>query len=384
MKFYLTLLFILAFWAVPGFSQRPTKQPPAPLIYQAPAKIDLKEFVSKEKNFSIVFPGVPSTAKREMDPAQVSIFSVSGRGTNSTVTVIEFQADLENSRENTFELFKASLLKSTKLKIEAERNVTFDGKPAREFDITEGIKFYKVRIVVSGNRVYELKTDVTNWQILSKYNPERAADFEAESKRFFDSFKLLEAPKNQPVPIDFLGFVQKTTYTNKFFGFSLEFPENWEVDDPLESESEINAGVEALKTEEERFNRALAAAVKEEVVVFGVSHNKGEGQTSENFLVGVLKLPDPQMDSQALLKSTKDFFLQNPNIKLLEDIRNFEKNGVKFSTMTFLTTIQGFKITQRIYSTVRKGYSITFTMSYIEESERAALDKIFESVKFVQ
>ena len=382
MKFYFTLLFILAFGAVPGFSQKTSKQPPAPLIYQAPAKTALKEFVSQEKNFSIVFPGVPTSGKRDLDPAEVTIFTVAGRGSNSIVTVIEFQGDLEDSRERTFDLFKASLLKSAKVKIEAERNVLFVGKPAKEFDISEDIKFYKIRIIISGNRIYELKTDVTNWHILSKYNPERAADFEIESKRFFDSFKLLETPKTQPVPIDFLGIVQETTYINKFFGFSLEFPKTWEVNDPLESDEEINAGVAALRTDEAKFNRMLAEAAKQEVIVFGVSNNSG--QSSENFLVGVLKLPIPQMDSQVLLKSTRDFFIQNPNIKLFEDIRSFEKNGVRFSTLTFLTTIQGFRIKQKIYNTVRKGYSITFTMSYMEEEQGKALEKIFESVKFSQ
>lgn len=384
MKFYLTLLFILIFAAVSGFSQKQSKQPPAPLIYQAPDKTALKEFTSPETNFSAVFPGVPKVVKRDMDPAQVTVFSVARTGSSSTVTVFEFQNDLEDSRERTFELFKGSLLKSAKLKLEAERNVQFNGKAAKEFDISEDLMFYKVRLIVSGNRIYELKTDVTNWHILTKYNQDRVIAFENETKRFFESFRLLESPKQQTVPVDFLGFIRDTTYVNKFFGFSLDFPETWEANDPLESQEDINAGLEALRTNEEKFNRTLANSAKQEVLVFGVSNNRGAGQPSENLLVGVLKQPDPRIDSQAVLKVTREFLLQHPDIKVFEDIKNFEKGSVKFSTLTFLVTIQEFKIKQKIYITVRKGYSITFTLSYIDEEQGKALEKIFESVKFDQ
>jgi hypothetical protein len=380
MKIFFTLLFIFIFAAVPVISQKLPKQPPRALIYQAPDKTSFQEYSSPEKNFSIVFPGVPKVDKRDLDRAQVTIFSVARSASQSTVTVFEFQGDLEDSREQTFELFRSSLQKSAKLKIEAERNILFDGKAAKEFDLSENLTFIKIRIIVSGNRIYEIKTDVLGWQNLNQFNKARAAEFENESKRFFDSFKLLEGDKPQTVPVDFLGIIRETTYINKFFGFSLDFPADWEVKDPLETQEVVNAGVEALKTEEDKFNRILAASAKQEVIVFGVGNKKTE--TSENFLVGVLKQPNPRIDPETILRVTAEFLIQNPNIIIFEDIRSFEKNGTSFSTLTFLTTIRDFKIKQKIYVTVKKGYSITFTMSYIDEKQGRTLDKIFESVKF--
>lgn len=382
MKYLSASLLILAFGTIPVFSQKTSRQPPAPLIYQAPGKNELKEFTSAEMNFSAVFPGVPKVEKRDMGQAQVSIFSVARPGSATTVTVFEFKSDLEDSRERTFELFKTSLINSTKLKMEAERDLQFAGNAAKEFDFSEEIKFYKIRILVSGKRIYELKTDVTNWHILTKYNQARVADFENEKERFFESFKFLEIPKKEPVPLNFLGIVNETGYVNKFFGFSLEFPENWEVDDPLASEAEINAGIEALKINQEKFDRMLAEAAKMEVIIFGASSGKSEALNCENFLVGVLKLPDPEIDPAALLKNTGDFFVKNPKIKIFEEIKTIEINGVRFASMTLETTIEDIKIKQTLYLTVRKGYSINFTMSYFDDDQRNSLEKIFESVRF--
>jgi hypothetical protein len=381
MKNLLTLLAIFQFGAVFVFSQKPLP-PPAPLIYKAPLKTDLKDFTAADKSFSITFPGTPKTVTRDMDKAIVTTSSVYRQGSNSVVSVYEFQNNLEEIREKAFELYKSSLRTSPKMTIEAEREIEFDGMPAKEYDILEDFNFHKIRVFISGKRIYELKNDVTNWHILTKYNKDKAADFENETKRFFDSFKLLIKSQKETVPLDLLGITNETSYVNPFFGFSLEFPGGWSLDDPLEIDNRKNDGLAILKTNQEKLDRVLANAVKSEVIIFGVNNKKSGEPNGESFLVGVMKLPAGVSDAATVLKDTRDFFVQNPKIKLHEDVKNVEIKGVRFATMTILTTVADNKIYQKLHVTVSKGYSINFTISYLDEDGRKTLEQIFDSLKF--
>ncbi len=383
MKYLIILLLVMNAGAVFVYSQKKLKQPPPPLIYKAPDKTELKEFTAEDKSFKITFPGVPKTDKRDMDKAIVTIASVYRQGSNSVISIYEFKNDLEDMKETAFALYKSSLEKSPKTKIEAERDLRFDGIQAKELDVLEDLKFQKIRLVISGKRLYELKNDVTNWHIISKYNKEKVSEFEVETNRFFGSFKLLDVvKKNNAIPLDFLGISNETTYVNNYFGFALEFPEGWYNSDPLEIEDRKNAGIEALKTNREKTDRAFADAANKEVIIFAVSKKKLEEGGSENFLVGVMKLPENETDANALLISSKNFFLTNPKIKLLEDVKNIEKNGVKYATVSFVTTIGDQQIYQTLFITIRKGYSVGFTFSYLDESGLKSLEKIFETVKF--
>src|SRR5688500_6824742 len=122
MKKLLISLFVISLCAGLGFAQNKRKAPPAPLIYKAPAKIDLKEIVAEDKSFSVTFPGAPKTEKRDMEKAFVTISRVYRQGSNSIVSVYEFKNDLEAIKETAFEFYRTSMEKSPQIKIEAERD----------------------------------------------------------------------------------------------------------------------------------------------------------------------------------------------------------------------------------------------------------------------
>lgn len=378
MKQFLTLLFILIAAVGAAFGQR--KNPPAPLIYKAPVKADFKDFIAEDKSFSITFPGVPTTVKRDMNKAVATIRSVYRQGSNSMVTVFEFEGDIENSRETTFKLLKSSLQSQPKLKIEAERDIEVDGMPVKEFDYTEDLKFIKIRVFVSGKRIFELRSDVTNWGWLNQFNKDRVAEFEVETKRFFESFKL-EKPKKETIPIGFLGITNETSYINNFLGISLDFPAGWHLEDVLEIGAETNVGLELLKTKEERYDRMLADVVKKEVIIFGVTNKESGESSGENLLIGVMKVGEKDTDPAVLVKNTRDFFLKNPKIKLHQDIKNEVIKGEKFSTLMFETTVEGIKIYQKLRLTIRKGYSVNFTISCLDADGCEPLEKVFDSLK---
>lgn len=378
MKYLFSLAFFFNIFSVAVFSQAPP--PPKPLIYKAPLNSDLKEFVSEDKTFQITFPGTPLASQQEIDNGKVVSYRVYRQGSNSVVNVVNYNFELAD-KEKTYEAIKANVLKIPKSTVEAEKEVEINGLKAKEYDVSVDYHFLKIRVFIVGNRIYELRSDVTNWHILSKHSQEKVLEFKNETERFFNSFKVLKSPEIPPVevPADFLGIGTKNEYKNTFFDFSLSFSSDWkQVDDSL-IETSRQVGLEMLKSEKEKVNKAFEASSKNEVVIFLLVKQKGEAMQGPNLGIGVLKQSSSKITSQMVAVVTKNFFLTNEKIKLTKDVEKVQINGTEFST--FSISNQG-EIQQTLFTTIRKGYSITFVMSYTNSDERKSLDKLMEGLKF--
>ncbi len=360
---------------------QPPPPPSAPLIYKAPGASDLKDFVSEDKTFQATFPGVLKITKQEIENGFVTSYRVYRFGSNSIVNALDFNVDLEQRKEKIVENIKNSFLKLPKTTIEAERDFQIDGKTGKEFDVLQDFKYQRVRILVVGARVYEIKSDATNWHIIGDATKKQ---FFAETERFFNSFKHLKSPEKVvlPTPEGFLGEVKNTTYTNSFFNFSFDFPKDWYRLDDAEIKAVKNAGLDALKTEREKTNKAFEEATQKEVVIIALAQGDLGSGKGANIGVGVLKQPNRQVPAEQVIVLTRDFLLTNPKIKLIEDVRTFNLNGTRFSTMTLETNVNNLIFNQKLFTTMRKGYSVTFVLTYRDSEELKALENIFESLKF--
>jgi hypothetical protein len=104
------------------------------------------------------------------------------------VDTYDFAANMEENREKLFEAFKASFIKNSKATIETEKDIQIEGKPGKEIDVLDGYVYRKVRFFVSGRRLYEIKTDVTNWHIIGDLTKKSYFD---DTEKFFGSFIIL-------------------------------------------------------------------------------------------------------------------------------------------------------------------------------------------------
>lgn len=358
--------------------------PPAPLIYKAPDEKDLKEFISADKTFQVTFPGVPQVSRQEIPNGVVTSYRVYREGANSIVNTIDYDFELENSREKIYESVRANLLKIPKSKIEAEREINIGGSKAIEFDVLQDYQFQKIRIVIVGKRIYEVKNDVTNWHILSKYNVNKTVEFRDETERFFASFKSLKSPESIPVPIpkDFLGAVTDTGYKNTFFNFSIDIPKGWTRLDESEIDASKKVGLEMLKTEQEKTNKAFEDATQKEVVVFLIAQKNERLDKGANLGIGVLRQSDSRINSEMVGIATKNFFLTNSKFKLLKDVRKIVFGGAVFSTFTLKNETYENNLEQIFYITIRKGYSVTFVLTYLNSEGQQSLETIMKSLTF--
>lgn len=389
MKRLLSLTVLLNVCGFAAFAQPPAlPPPPPPLIYASPEKNDLKEFVSADKSFQLIFPGIPQITEQKTDNAFITNYRVYRQGSNSIATVTDFDFDVEGIKEKLYELSKGGLLKTSESKIKAERDVRTNGKTGKEFDVLSGYQYQKVRIVAVGKRVYEIRSDVTNWHIIGEAVKKQFFD---ETERFFNSLKLNAPSVNKSnaarknavsqTSADFLGASDDTGYKNAFFGFAFNFPQNWLRLTETQIKTSRDFGKAILKTENERVNEAFEESEKNEVVIFAITQKTFQG-TGANLAVTVIKQPDSQINSEAVAVATQKFLLTNSKIKLLEDVQKVEINKMSFSTFAVQTDINDKIIAQKIYIIIRKGYSLTFVATYQNSANQKEIEKIMQSLKF--
>jgi hypothetical protein len=168
------------------------RQPPAALIYSAPKKSEIKTFVSTDSGFSIDFSGAPDISARELQFGTVTKFNVKRIGSNAVVKVYDINPRSSGilDAEKVFQLFKADYLAWPGAKLAGENDFKLETFAGREYSIIAGIDFYKFRVLVRENKVYEIYISATNWQILNDSAKDAKKEFETETDRFFNSFKF--------------------------------------------------------------------------------------------------------------------------------------------------------------------------------------------------
>jgi len=189
MKYLLKLIVATFACSLLAFGQKSSPPPPAPLIYKSPEKDSLKEFVPEDRTFQIVFPGVPKSNRLQSEGGTVTTYGLYRQGSNSIVGITEFKSDTKKDQEKIYEIIRNHLLKFPKTTIKSEKDVQIDGKSGREFSVLSDYQFHITRVLLIGNKMYELRNDVTNWHIIGD---ETKQEFFNETERFFNSFKLLD------------------------------------------------------------------------------------------------------------------------------------------------------------------------------------------------
>lgn len=200
MKKLLPAILLLSFSSLAILAQNGDNPPPPPLLYLAPAKSEIKKFVSKENNFTVGFPGVPRAEVKQAKDAQESVFKVYRQGSYSVVTVWEFKNDAEKRREDFLKKYRENILNTSpplggrqmlKPSIISENDIQIGKYKGKEFAYEADIRFTRTLLLFAGKRIYEIKADVINWHTLRDYQKDKAEDFLKEAERFFNSFKLL-------------------------------------------------------------------------------------------------------------------------------------------------------------------------------------------------
>lgn len=200
----LTLLCAAMIGAMSCFAQagKPSDAPPPPPAVEYDPKA-WKEFSSPEGGFSVLLVGTPQVATMEVDskPDNLS-YRTFGLQTGVGMYLITYN-DLSIYSENPklinlgLDAQRDQMLReNAEMKLLSEKEITFNGTPAREWLVQHGDMIIRQRAILVKERMYHMAL-VTNTRVAFKTGRPSAdtsewTDFyKATGSKFLDSFKTL-------------------------------------------------------------------------------------------------------------------------------------------------------------------------------------------------
>ena len=193
-------------------------------------------YISTQDAFSVNFPGTPKITNipsEEGDKVKMTLYVSSNSTTNSTFLIKSVQYTQDYKQQSDSLCLAVSIEELGNLlagyKSYNERNITFEGYPAKEIYFTKGKETAKVICVMRTFRIYFIMCSYQNGN-------------EDEATKFYDSFKLIDYqepnlkeislnsgqisflfPENyvtDTIKYTYNGLVQKIQYTGKDFNSS--------------------------------------------------------------------------------------------------------------------------------------------------------------------
>ena len=194
-----------------------------------------------------------------------------------------------------------------------------------------------------------------------------------------DIFTQTKPKTDENLSNDFLGGTAPGTYRNDFFGFSLSFPKSWSSLSREQIAQSLEIGQDILKTPYAKNSRAIEAAVEREVLI---TEKASTLENTASLAIGVRKQPSAQIAPEIVLEATKKLLLGDLRMKLVKDAQKVRLGGEAFAYIELQNNWKGEYVYQKLYTTIRKSYSLTFVMTYKKLESLQAMENIMQSLSF--
>jgi hypothetical protein len=83
-----------------------------------------------------------------------------------------------------------------------------------------------------------------------------------------------------------------------------------------------------------------------------------------------------------VVDATRKLLLGNVGMKLVKDTQKVKLGGEAFASVELQNNWQGEYVYQKLYTTIRKGYSLTFVITYKKSESLQAMENIMQSLSF--
>lgn len=197
-----------------------------------------------------------------------------------------------------------------------------------------------------------------------------------------------------PTKMDY-GVIIDSVYRNDYLGMSLPLPEGWQVQgeaavkQKVESGEEALPGKETLSGEDKNFQAAPDAADQSSLVLLTIFRYPLGAQVEYNpsavWVAEKVELyPGIQTGKDYLLNVKKIMESSQVQFQFNKEIYTEALGVVSFDILETQVNIAKTTVYQRYYATIRKGYAISFVISYTSEDEAKMLEDILAGLKFVK
>lgn len=180
----------------------------------------------------------------------------------------------------------------------------------------------------------------------------------------------------------FFGGVKDNVYKNDFFGFKMNSPTQLYLLNQDQITTVREGGQKILLTENERNNKLIEEAGQKELTLYTAAEKPFGTEKNSSLSITVRKQPSLEITSEMIATATKNLLLANPKIKIVQDTKNINLGGAKFSTIELQLNFVESPINQKIYMTMRQGYTVTFVLTYTSGNSLQLFEKLIQSLRF--
>ncbi len=182
------------------------------------------------------------------------------------------------------------------------------------------------------------------------------------------------------------GKVKNDTYQNDYFEMEITFNPNWVIQDKQQMNQLIETGKDMLAGEDETLQAVIEASMVKTAYLFTIfKHEVGAPVESNpsfmavaentSSLPGIKKGEDYLFHAKKLIQQSQlDYYFE-------KDFYETTIGNMKFDVMEAKLDYMNKTIVQEYISTVTKGFSLTFIVSYTNEAEKSELYSILDKIK---
>jgi len=182
----------------------------------------------------------------------------------------------------------------------------------------------------------------------------------------------------------FLGSIRNNVYKNDFFGFKMDSPSQLYLLNQDQITSVRKGGQKILETENKKNNDLIEEAGQKEITLYTAAEKPFGTAKNSSLSITVRKQLSPQITSEMVVTATKSLFLDNPKIRIVQDTKNINLGGAKFSTIELQLNFAESPINQKIFITMRQDYALTFVLTYTSSESLQLFEKSIRSLSFTK
>ena len=184
-----------------------------------------------------------------------------------------------------------------------------------------------------------------------------------------------------------LGTMADGLYQNEYFGFKVDIPSEWTVQDQYATNQLVESGEKMISGDDAMVKMSLKLAEKRTVYLFMVfEHPVGSAVEMNPSIVCVAErvreFPGIKTGDDYLFHMKKLLAKSPAPLKFNKAAEEVTLGGVKFHRLDGTITAMGQTVNQKYYATVMKGYALSFVTSGADDAQQEALNEIITSLRF--
>lgn len=186
------------------------------------------------------------------------------------------------------------------------------------------------------------------------------------------------------------GTIKDNKYTNSFFGFEMDIPEDWNVQSKEQTEHLMKVGKKMVAGDDKNLKAAISASeVNSANLLMVFKHEMGAPvDYNPNFMVVAENLknaPGVKNGADYLFQCRKLLEISQVKYDTIDsEFKQLIINGQEFHVMNAAMSFMGMNIKQQYITTVKEGFALSCIVSYTTENQKEELDEVINSIQFLK